>query len=610
MKKLALLLAAFGTAVSCLAGQTSTLISQRSKAGDSVTPGKWHAGFKKCKDYAVKNDVPLIAVWSNGDSCGHCVAFESSVNSSYFKSWMKTSGCVFYFIYSGDGGDGAVGSSVFHWIRNNKNTAYPFVRIYWPKGKVDIATVGDTIDGNKDGTTGGKKAVAYFKDKLKKFSAVTVDGNLPYNIEYDANLPEDYDDYKGANDITQVEPVQTVYSNVVTVANGFALENYAFTGWSMTTNGAVKYADGASVSKLTSTSNATVKLYAKWVHSPVAINFNANFEPVSEEDVTEMEPLSAKYDETVTLENGFVRKDFAFAGWSKTPDGAVAYKDKAAVKNLTTDAEITLYAKWTRITYRVYYTGMSYTISTGLKGYAAKTTFPGMKWTSSTGKWSGKPTKANATDPVWGVGLKVKFVKGKSTVYRNFVVVKDALSLAGAETKTLEVTTSDDDLEYSAVAISGDLQKGSVSVTGLPAGMSYSVATGLISGRPTTAGTYTVVVAGTSNQGQKLSTSYKFVVTEGNQLVLNGMVHVDKMFMNAGEEKEIDVLFLDKEDKAYDIASVEVSGVEGLAWDAEKGALVGTVAAGTYEMSVTIKSSDEVPAELTQKIKLVAVPLD
>lgn len=151
------------------AGPTATLVANRRKASQSVVPGVWHAGFSKCKAYAEANKVPMIAVWSNGDACGHCYMFEQSVNHKYFKNWMKDSGMVFYFIHSGDGGDGAVGSKVFHWCRNNKNTAYPFVRIYWPAGKVDIATVGDTVDGSKANEAGAKKAVAYFQSKLKKF---------------------------------------------------------------------------------------------------------------------------------------------------------------------------------------------------------------------------------------------------------------------------------------------------------------------------------------------------------------------------------------------------------------------------------------------------------
>ena len=153
------------------AGQTATFLKDRSKKSDPVTLGKWHPDFNKCKNYAVKHGVPMIAVWSNGDSCSHCTKFENACCSSTFKTWMKSSGIVFYFTYPGDGGDGKEGSSVFHWIRG-ENTSYPFVRIYWPKGKVDVMTVGDTVDGNVNGSSGGSNAVKYFKNKLKNYKYV------------------------------------------------------------------------------------------------------------------------------------------------------------------------------------------------------------------------------------------------------------------------------------------------------------------------------------------------------------------------------------------------------------------------------------------------------
>lgn len=176
MKKVAIALVVMSgllTSSTVLAGETSKLVKTRSKAAADVTLGKWHAGFSKCKSYAEKNGVPLIAVWSNGDACSHCVRFESACNSTNFKNWMATSGCVFYFIYSGDGGDGKIESKVFHWIRGD-NTSYPFIRVYWPKGKVNVYSVGDVIDGNENGATGGKNAVNYFKNVLKKYKPAPI----------------------------------------------------------------------------------------------------------------------------------------------------------------------------------------------------------------------------------------------------------------------------------------------------------------------------------------------------------------------------------------------------------------------------------------------------
>ena len=155
-----------------LAGETDSFLKNRHKKGTAVTlDGKWYCEFKKCKAYADKNGVPLIAVWSNGDSCKHCKNFENACRQSVFVNWMKTSGCVFYFTYPKDGGEGKIASDVFHWIRGS-NVDYPFVRVYWyvkGKKKVDICTVGDTVDGNSSGNSGGTKARDYFKKVLKAY---------------------------------------------------------------------------------------------------------------------------------------------------------------------------------------------------------------------------------------------------------------------------------------------------------------------------------------------------------------------------------------------------------------------------------------------------------
>ena len=164
-----------------MSSPTASFLKNRAAYNSSIVTGKWQSNFYASYTYAIDNGIPFIAVWSNGDACGHCTIFESACNSTVFKQWMKSSGIVFYFTYSGDKGDGTtkksgkkadngkIGSDIFHWVRANKNTGYPFVRIYWPKGKVDVATIGDTVDGNRDGAPGGENAIKYFKKVLKDF---------------------------------------------------------------------------------------------------------------------------------------------------------------------------------------------------------------------------------------------------------------------------------------------------------------------------------------------------------------------------------------------------------------------------------------------------------
>ena len=213
------------------ASPTTTLLKTRASYNAAVTTGIWQSNFAKAKKYATDNGLPFIAVWSNGDACGHCVMFEESVNSSYFKKWMASSGMVFYFTYYGDNGDGttkksgkkaddgSVGSKIFHWCRNNKNTSYPFVRIYWPKGKVDIATVGDTVDGKKNNTTGGKKAAAYFAGKLKNFKPPTPPPPTPDVPKYTGGIfavgDTETDRLEAVVDVTTFVDVSLMRSNSV-----------------------------------------------------------------------------------------------------------------------------------------------------------------------------------------------------------------------------------------------------------------------------------------------------------------------------------------------------------------------------------------------------------
>lgn len=173
LKLLIVALAVMLGAESVSAGETATLTKRRRGSTASILPGYWHRNFKEAKKYADDHGIPFIAVWSNGDGCPHCVKFENSCNTSYFINWQKSSGIVFWFA-SKDDKEYPVGCSEFHWTRDNKKTAYPFVRVWWKKGGVDWVTVGDDLDDYKNGTTGAKLIVTRLKAKLSKFKPTPV----------------------------------------------------------------------------------------------------------------------------------------------------------------------------------------------------------------------------------------------------------------------------------------------------------------------------------------------------------------------------------------------------------------------------------------------------
>ena len=230
------------------ASETTTILKARRSQTASVATGVWNSNLSAAKSYAQKHGLPLIAVYSNGERCSHCVRFESSCNSSYFRKWMKSSGCVFVFAYYGD----SFGSSVFSWCHKSQRT-YPCVRVWWPKGGVDLRVMGDDIIGTKTKTAGGKKAVAYFKKKCSKFFAKPAVVK-PYYVDFDAN--------GGAGTMARV--TAKVGTAFTLPANAFTYPDYSFLGWAKTAGGSVAYKNKVSVKNLTSVSNGVVTLYAKW----------------------------------------------------------------------------------------------------------------------------------------------------------------------------------------------------------------------------------------------------------------------------------------------------------------------------------------------------------
>ena len=254
--KMKLFVAAIVACVSMLpvhAGATATLVKTRLAASKAVVPGVWHASLSKTKSYAVEHGVPLIAVWSNGDACPHCVDFETSCTSTAFKNWMKTSGCVFHFVSSEDSNN----DKTFDFCYRTQ-ALYPLIRVYWYKDgkkKVDTYVMGDTVDGAHGGESGGKKAVAWFKNKLKNFKpGPTV--VKPYTIKFDPNC---------TNDMTSCEMpvVETKVGKTITLpANTYIRPDYSFVGWAKYATTKMLYKNKASVKNLTTVSNDVVTLYA------------------------------------------------------------------------------------------------------------------------------------------------------------------------------------------------------------------------------------------------------------------------------------------------------------------------------------------------------------
>ena len=138
----------------------------------------WHSDLSRCKSFADRNGLPMVAVWSNGSACGHCVTLANAVKHSAFVNFQKTYKVVWCFVESSDANSG-VGSVPCRWCRGentfnqarNKNleqiTGYPFVTFWWKKAKFDFWCTGDKLDKQRDGKTGANNCISFIKNKFK-----------------------------------------------------------------------------------------------------------------------------------------------------------------------------------------------------------------------------------------------------------------------------------------------------------------------------------------------------------------------------------------------------------------------------------------------------------
>ncbi|MBQ7252092.1 MAG: InlB B-repeat-containing protein [Kiritimatiellae bacterium] len=145
-------------------------------------------------------------------------------------------------------------------------------------------------------------------------------------------------------------PPQTVtYGKTVKLAkNTFAFDGSVLLGWATSKGGKVVYKNAQAVKNLRTDGKATV-LYAKWAKKNYTVAFNANG------GKGKMAAQKMTYGKAAKLrKNAFKRSGWTFLGWAKTKNGAVAYQNAQAVKNLRTDGKTTtLYAVWAKNVYKV-----------------------------------------------------------------------------------------------------------------------------------------------------------------------------------------------------------------------------------------------------------------
>ena len=215
---------------------------------------------------------------------------------------------------------------------------------------------------------------------------------------------------------------------------------------------------GGSEVKSTTKVKKNVTYYAHWTANAYRIKFNANGGSGS------MDTIQATYGKRVTLPaNTFKRSKYTFKGWGTKKSGAVVYKNKAEVKNLTEKdgGAVTLYAVWkAKSAKAAAMAGSAGASSSVAKAAKSKTAF-----TSTTKKLATTPKNGN-------IGVKLSLKIG--------------------------VSSSSTSLKFSA--------------KNLPKGLSINKNTGKISGVPRKPGSFTSTVTVKDSSGKSISQDVKFKI--------------------------------------------------------------------------------------------------
>lgn len=169
-------------------------------------------------------------------------------------------------------------------------------------------------------------------------------------------------------------------------ANGFTKTGHSFSGWNTKSNGdGTSYKNKQSVKNLTSANGATITLYAKWTPNKYTVSYDANGGSGAPADQTKTYGVNLTLSSTKPTRTGYT-----FSKWNTKADGTGTNYNSGA--KYTGNANLTLYAVWTPITYTVTYNANG---GSGAPGNQTKTY--GVALTLS----STKPTRTGYTFVKW-----------------------------------------------------------------------------------------------------------------------------------------------------------------------------------------------------------------
>ena len=345
-------------------------------------------------------DRYVFAGWTNGEDAvaqygdGEVVSNLTAEAGGVVMLWATWKDAPSYAVeYDANGGEGEMATNRFECGKGGKLPANGFTRTGYAfeqwTNKVNGATYGDGVTFAEDlAPTNGTATLSALWTPNRYWGAF--DGN-------------------GADGGTMAAQAFTYDAPQALTSNAFTRTGYGFAGWKTNETGSAVFADGAVVSNLTATADATNTLWATWTAKSYEISFDSAggsaVAPVTNEfgkavsaptptkkghqfdgwyegevefDFTSMPARNVQltahwtangykvrfnsgegtgemsdqdfiYDQPQALEsNGFTRDRYVFAGWTNGEDAVAQYGDGEVVSNLTAEAGgvVMLWATW------------------------------------------------------------------------------------------------------------------------------------------------------------------------------------------------------------------------------------------------------------------------
>lgn len=230
-----------------------------------------------------------------------------------------------------------------------------------------------------------------------------------FTLAYDAN--------GGSNAPTSAS---TAFNATVTTAavGSLTRSGYTFTGWNSAANGSgTNYIAGTTTFSMPA---ANVTLYAQWAPASFLLTYNAN----SGSGAPSAQGSLVDAQITVSA-SAPTRTGYTFAGWTENADGTgTAY---AASSTFTMPPNnLTIYAKWTAITYTLTYAGNGNSggaapaVQTGTVGSSVATSAAGTLVKAGY-TFTGWNTAANYSGTGYAVGRNYTFTASNVTLYAHWV---------------------------------------------------------------------------------------------------------------------------------------------------------------------------------------------